>query len=151
MYISYGELPTDKDVQDVTVGPAPAWYRPSGTMFPPGFPGGYYGSYGDREGEAEVNPVEVIQDLKFKQEMPRSIPPAAARYTDINPLSPLFRATGAKYGFGNFGETTPSGIITAFGNVINGIIRSPIVILLLISSIAGIYFLFIKPKHAPAS
>jgi hypothetical protein len=149
MYVNYGELPVDKDVQDVSVGPAPAWYRPSGVMFPVGFPGGYrgygnYENYGDREGEAEVNPVETIQDLKFKQEMPKTVPPAAARYTDIDPLSPLFRNTGAKYGFGDFGQ---AGFITAFGNAI----RSPIVLLLLIGSVAGIYFLYIKPKHSPVS
>jgi hypothetical protein len=60
----------------------------------------------------------------------------------------MFRATGAKYGFGDLGQT---GLITAVGNAIHGIVSSPITILLLISSLVGIYFLFIKPKHAPAS
>jgi hypothetical protein len=67
--------------------------------------GNYFGDYerlGDREEETEVNPVEHLLDLKFGQEMSKDIPKEAGRYTGVDPISPLFRASKSKYGFGDF-------------------------------------------------
>ena len=65
----------------------------------------YFNGMGDREAETEVNPIEVLEDLKLKQQMPNNIPLIANRYTVIDPLSPMFRANRPKYGYGEF---TPS-------------------------------------------
>jgi hypothetical protein len=62
---------------------------------------------GDQE-EAEVNPVDVVNDLRQNQEMPPAIPLIANRYTAIDPLSPMFRADRPKYGYGDYGAFTPS-------------------------------------------
>lgn len=97
----YGELPSDLTEQDETLGPPPAWFHatPTGAAYWGGSYPGFYG-LGDREGEVEVDPVEELRELKFKQEMLKSIPKVAHRYTGIDPLSPMFRAKKAKYGFG---------------------------------------------------
>jgi hypothetical protein len=101
----YGDLPTDKDVQDPTLGPPPSWFRTldpvvdpyflDQAMYSPQFEG-----LGDRPEEIEVDPVEQLQELKFKQEMSKKIPMQALRYTDVEPLSPMFRRRKAKFGFG---------------------------------------------------
>jgi len=111
MYI-FGELPSDLEDMDESLGPPPAWFRPEigivrpdqaywGSQQPYGY--GYgYGGFG-REGgeEVEVNPVEELQNMKLKQELNKKIPLVANRYTDIEPLSPLFRDRKKKFGFGN--------------------------------------------------
>lgn len=57
---------------------------------------------GDREEETEVNPIEVLQELRLKQEMNKAIPLIANRYTSIDPVSPMFRNHRPKYGYGDF-------------------------------------------------
>lgn len=111
MYM-YGELPSDLDEMEESLGPPPAWFRPEqGITNPqqaywaqtPQY--GYgYGGLGDRESEMEVNPVEGLRDLKYQQEMNKKIPIVANRYTEIDPLSPLFRDKKAKFGFGELGS-----------------------------------------------
>ena len=100
----YGELPSDLESMDETLGPPPAWFS---TFYSRGIGGNTFspqayasGTFGDREAEIEVNPVERLQELKYKQEMSKKIPAIASRYTDIQPLSPLFREHKAKYGSG---------------------------------------------------
>ena len=108
MYL-FGELPSDLEEIEESLGPPPSWFRPQQGIIsqqqaywrPQYVP---YGGLGEREGEIEVNPVEELHDLKFKQEMNRKIPKVANRYTDINPLSPLFRNKKAKYGYGGLGS-----------------------------------------------
>lgn len=104
----FAELPSDLDVQDETMGPPPSWFPArhyvSSNLDPSLFPWyspAFYG-LGDREQEVEVNPVEILQELKFKQEMPKKIPVIASRYTEIDPLSPMFRQYRPKYGYGDF-------------------------------------------------
>jgi hypothetical protein len=108
----YGELPSDLDEIEESMGPPPAWFRPEQGITSPQQayyaqqaqqPYAFYG-LGERESEMEVNPVEGLQNLKYEQEMNKKIPVEANRYTEINPLSPLFRDKKAKFGFGNFGE-----------------------------------------------
>ena len=108
MYI-FGELPSDlTDIQE-SLGPPPAWFRPESGITTPEQASAAYYSYpqaygfrglGDREVEVEANPVEELQELKFKQEMNKKIPVEANRYTTVNPLSPLFRDKKAKFGYG---------------------------------------------------
>lgn len=104
MYI-YGELPEDVEEQDTTLGPPPAWFQMQGPAIDPSIYTGdayspqFYG-LGDREEEIEVNPIEELQNLKFKQEMNKKIPSQANRYTEVDPLSPMFREKKAKFGFG---------------------------------------------------
>jgi len=126
MYI-YGELPSDLDEQDTTLGPPPPWFHASSQINPMsqaywnypeiaypniGYPNmaypeaGFYG-YGDREKEIEVNPVEELQELKYKQELNKKIPKVAYRYTNISPISPMFRDKKAKYGYGQIEKKTP--------------------------------------------
>jgi hypothetical protein len=103
----YGELPSDLDEMEESMGPPPAWFRPEQGITSPQQayyaqqPYAFYG-LGDRENEMEVDPVEGLQNLKYKQEMNKKIPVEANRYTEINPLSPLFRDKKAKFGFGEF-------------------------------------------------
>jgi len=110
----YGELPSDLIDQDETLGPPPAWFysttMPASTPY--GFPT-FYG-LGDREGEIEVDPVEQLRDLKFKQEMSKNIPKEANRYTNIDPLSPMFRNSKAKYGYGGLsgGESMGGAVLS---------------------------------------
>lgn len=52
--------------------------------------------------EVEVNPIDIVNELKENQEMPKGIPLIANRYTTIDPLSPMFRADRPKYGYGEF-------------------------------------------------
>lgn len=114
MYI-FGELPSDLNVQDESYNPPPpAWFRPESGITTPEQASAAWYSYpyaargffglGDREGEIEVNPVEELRELKFKQEMNKKIPIEANRYTKIDPLSPLFRDKKAKFGYGGIGE-----------------------------------------------
>lgn len=100
MYV-YGELPSDLTDIDETLGPPPAWFTTvsAPVMSPYGYP--MY-QFGDRPEEAEVNPVEQLQKLKYDQEKNKNIPKIASRYTSIDPLSPLFRDDKAKYGFGTW-------------------------------------------------
>ena len=99
----FSDLPTEDWLHmEETLGPPPSWLQMSTTS---ATPGGYmqhnYSGLGEREEEAfEVDPVEKIQEMKFKQEMSKRIPIQAARYTEVNPLSPMFRARKAKFGFG---------------------------------------------------
>ena len=95
----FGELPSDLTEMQESLGPPPAWFRPESGITTPEQASAAYYSYpyayaqgnlsglGDREAEIETNPVEVLQDLKFKQEMNKKIPIEANRYTTINPLS----------------------------------------------------------------
>lgn len=103
MYV-FGELPSDLRDQDATLGPPPAWFQTAnvGTSSFPywAYSHGFYG-LGDREEEIEVDPVEQLRDLKYQQELSKRIPKIAYRYTDIDPLSPMFRDKKAKYGFGD--------------------------------------------------
>jgi len=105
----FGELPSDIDDMDDTLGPPPAWFRseqsyvnPSSYYYTPGY-NTFYG-LGDREQEPEANPIEELQELKYKQELNRKIPSVAYRYTAIDPLSPMFRDRRTKYGYGGLGE-----------------------------------------------
>lgn len=115
-HLSFNELPGDLNVQDETLGPPPSWYAMDTVMHDPAAylpyylrPGFYQqtmGSYetysfGDREEEIQVNPVEQLQNLKYQQEMSKKIPKEAGRYTGVDPLSPMFREDKAKFGFGN--------------------------------------------------
>lgn len=123
MYL-FGELPSDLRDQDTTLGPPPAWFQTtnSGTSSYPywAFSHGFYG-LGDREGEVEVDPVETLRELKFQQELSKKIPKIAYRYTDIDPLSPMYRDRKAKYGFG---EGAKSGIpIWVWGLVAFAVIK----------------------------
>jgi hypothetical protein len=113
---TYGELPSDLTEMEESLGPPPAWFRPESGITTPeqasaayySYPRAYYG-LGEREAEIEVNPVEELQDLKFKQEMNKKIPVEARRYTTINPLSPMFRDKKAKFGYGGLGNFNGSG------------------------------------------
>jgi hypothetical protein len=110
---TYGELPTDIEDMEESMGPPPAWFRPEigittqaqalayGANPYYGYGYGGLGNLG-REGgeEVEVNPIESLQEMKFKQELNKKIPRVANRYTDIQPLSPMFRDKKKKYGFG---------------------------------------------------
>lgn len=96
MYRRFGELPGDLDTQDDTLGPPPPWFQ----MIKPFINLSGYKHLGDREREAEVNPVEHLQELKFSQEMNKEIPTQASRYTGIDPISPFFRTETQKFGFG---------------------------------------------------
>jgi len=126
----FAELPSDLDTQLEAGVPPPAWFPVTGVITTSFNPELYRGSYspqfngvdpsygristsinpflagqfygmGDQE-EAEVNPIEIVQDLKLNQQMPSAIPQIASRYTNINPLSPMFRADRPKYGYGEF-------------------------------------------------
>lgn len=96
MYSYYGELPTDLNMQEDTIGPPPAYFRPSGTFF--------YGLGNANMGNS--NPFQILNNLKVKQEWPSSIPPVAGLYTKIDPLSPMFRSERPTYGFGDLTSTT---------------------------------------------
>lgn len=121
----YGELPSDLNTQDDSLGPPPSWFRPESGVTTPeqaaaswySYPYAYYartgtlGRLGDREQEIEVNPMEELRALKFNQELNKKIPVQANRYTKIDPLSPLFRDEKAKFGYGSYtlgevGEST---------------------------------------------
>lgn len=112
--LNFSELPGDLNVTDETLGPPPAWFRPEEKTKYWGLP--YYFPFlsglGDKEAEVEVNPVEALENLKFKQEMPKKIPSAAFRYTNIDPLSPMFRSDRARYGYGEFTFDKKAGILT---------------------------------------
>ena len=104
MYI-FGELPSDLDQIEESLGPPPSWFRPEQGIVSPQqayWQPQYvpYGGLGEREEEIEVNPVEQLRDLKFKQEMNRKIPKIASRSTNVDPMSPLFRDKKAKFGYG---------------------------------------------------
>jgi len=97
----FADLPSDWEKQDETLGPPPAWFRPeyhhpASYYYPnysygyPGYPINFYG-LGDRPQEVEVNPVEELMEIKYKQELNKSIPNKAYRYTSIDPVSPMFR------------------------------------------------------------
>jgi hypothetical protein len=101
----FSELPSDLNDMNETLGPPPAWLN---TFYSNGIdPGAYYGGqfsgFSDRPTEVEVNPVERLKELEYNQEMNKRIPSVANRYTNIEPLSPLFRHHKAKYGFGAWG------------------------------------------------
>lgn len=96
--MSYGELPSDLDKITETMGPPPPWYDSLQRLIP-GSGYQFYG-LGDREGEVEVNPREELEELKYNQEMDKDIPTEASRYTTVDPLSPMFRGSRAKYGYG---------------------------------------------------
>jgi len=140
MYQYYGELPSDINIQDDTVGPPPAFFRPSGLIF------NGYGESKTIEASKDlskdkshraikkdkvpvktikpttqkivrrkivaprvgprINPVKIIHHLKYNQEMPSNIPSVATRYTEVSPLSPMFRSDPPKYGFGEFNIST---------------------------------------------
>ena len=112
----FGELPSDLEEMEESLGPPPAWFRPESGVTTPeqaaaawySYPNAYatrsfYG-LGDREQEVEVNPVEELRSLKFKQEMNKKIPVEANRYTKIDPLSPMFRDKKAKFGYGELSD-----------------------------------------------
>lgn len=145
----FSELPSDLDDQLQTLGPPPAWFPVTGVLtttidpsnlrwYSPQFNGADpsgsivstsldpYNQYGDAE-EIEVNPIEVLAELRQNQEMPNDIPMIANRYTVIDPLSPMFRADRPKYGYGEF---TPS--------------DTKVLIKLLIGAAAIYYFLLRK-------
>lgn len=125
----FGELPSDIDDIDISLGPPPAWFRPESGIYSasqyyyPSYSSSFYG-LGDRGEEIEVNPVEELEELKYKQELSKKIPSIAYRYTSIDPLSPMFRERRAKYGYG---EVTPKKAMLP----------------LLIAALA-IYFLFLR-------
>jgi len=100
MYV-FGELPSDLTEIDETLGPPPAWYRSGAGIYSPQVVYPHFYGLGDREEEIEVNPVEQLRALKFKQEMNKRIPVEANRYTEIDPISPMFRDKKAKFGFGD--------------------------------------------------
>jgi len=111
MYL-FGELPSDIEDIDESLGPPPAWFRPESGIYsasqyyyPSSYSSSFYG-LGDRGEEIEVNPVEELEELKYKQELSKKIPSIAYRYTSIDPLSPMFRERRAKYGYGGLGEQT---------------------------------------------
>lgn len=91
MYQYFGELPTDLNMQEDTIGPPPAYFRPSGVFF--------YGL--DGFGDHRPNPLKILRNLKTKQEWPGTIPPVAGLYTKIDPLSPMFREDRPTYGYGD--------------------------------------------------
>jgi len=104
----FADLPSDLEEMGTTLGPPPSWFSTfysSPDVYTGQAPGyysqGFYG-LGDREEEIEVNPVEQLQELKYKQEMLKRIPKVAARYTTINPLSPMFRTNRPKFGYGSW-------------------------------------------------
>ena len=108
---SFGELPTDIEDMEESLGPPPAWFRPEHGITNPAqmyYPQYFYGGLsglGDRESaEIEVNPVEGLQELKYNQQRNKKIPLQANRYTEINPVSPLFKDKKAKFGYGNWGN-----------------------------------------------
>lgn len=126
MYL-FGELPSDLEEIEESLGPPPAWFRPGqGIVTPQQVYWSQYSTYGlgEREEEIEVDPVEKLHDLKFQQEMNKRIPKIAGRYTNIDPLSPLFRDKRAKFGYGGlrgFGEfTTKNKILLVIAIVIIG-------------------------------
>ena len=90
---------------DSTLGPPPSWFSTFYSSGSPitgqasGSPYSFYG-LGDREEELEVNPIEQLQELKYKQEMLNRIPKVARRYTTIDPVSPMFRTNRPKFGYG---------------------------------------------------
>lgn len=136
MYM-YGELPSDLEDTEESLGPPPAWFRPEHGITSPEQammqqPYYLYG-LGERQSEIEVNPVEGLQDLKYKQEMNKKIPVEANRYTDINPLSPLFRDKKAKFGYGGLGALNNGGL-GALGNFGDGSLATNIVYLAISAS-----------------
>jgi len=127
------ELPSDLNDQLPSLGPVPAWFPVTGvlttsidpshlrwyssqfngsdpsasivsTSIDPFWASQFHG-IGDRESEIEVNPIEILDELRLNQQMPKNIPLIANRYTNIDPLSPMFRENRPKYGYGDF---TPS-------------------------------------------
>lgn len=126
MYV-FGELPSDLEEIEESLGPPPSWFRPEQGITNPqqaayyANPYAFYG-LGDRESEMEVNPVEGLQELKYKQEMNKKIPVEANRYTNIDPLSPLFRDKKAKYGFGDFTTTNKIMLVIAVVAIISSVV-----------------------------
>jgi len=92
------ELPSDLRIQYQPQGSPPSWFKTFGPYF---YPGLY--------GLGDLSPTQVLQNLKYNQEMPSTIPWVANRYTKIDPLSPMFRSDIPKYGFGD--TTTTQSII----------------------------------------
>lgn len=98
-----GDLPTDLREMGKTMGPPPPWFTP------------FYSSQAEAElfsnrdyifGGTNMSPkqgINLIEELKFNQEMPSKIPAVARRYTEIEPLSPFFRENRRKYGYGDWG------------------------------------------------
>jgi len=111
----FSDLPSDLDDQLPASLPPPAWFPVTGVLTTTVDPRIWYSpqfyGLGDREEEVEVNPVEVLEELKLKQEMPEKIPLIANRYTKIEPLSPMFRANRPKYGYGDFTPTDTKNLI----------------------------------------
>lgn len=110
----FAELPSDLEDMDDTLGPPPSWFSTfySGGSAAPSNPytQGFLG-LGDREGEIEVNPIEQLQELKYKQEMLKRIPKVARRYTNIDPVSPMFRTNKPKFGYGNWGPLKKNNLL----------------------------------------
>jgi hypothetical protein len=98
----FSELPEDLTTQEETVGPPPSWLQiPATAVSPVSYLQQSYSGLGEREEEEfEVDPIGKLRDLKFKQEMAKAIPIQASRYTEVSPLSPMFRARKPKFGFG---------------------------------------------------
>jgi len=128
--MSFSELPSDLDDQLPAGVPPPFWFPITGVLtttfdpsrlkwYSPQFSGGdpsasiistsidpfwtsQFHGIGDRESEVEVNPIEILDELRLNQQMPKNIPLIANRYTNIDPLSPMFRENRPKYGYGDF-------------------------------------------------
>lgn len=106
-----GELPQDIYKQDETLGPPPRWFNRKlwrwpgmmSTSYPFHFFSGLGGS-------------DLVKKLTSNPELPRGVPAVAARYTSIDPVSPLFRKDLSKYGFG--GTSMPSRTILVVSAVI---------------------------------
>lgn len=131
--MNFSELPSDLNDQIDTLGPPPSWFPVTGVIttsidpsslrwYSSQFNGGdpsasivrtslspyLYSHYGDAE--EVVNPQEILAELRDNQEMPSNIPLIANRYTEIDPLSPMFRAHRPKYGYGGLGQFEPEDI-----------------------------------------
>lgn len=123
---SFSDLPSDLNDQLETGLPPPFWFPVTGVIttainpaffhgadpttvinsMTPGRPINWASQFGDREEETEVDPIEILDSLKLNQEMLSTIPAVANRYTEIDPISPMFRANRPKYGYGGLGEFT---------------------------------------------
>jgi hypothetical protein len=138
----FSELPSDLNDQLPAGAAPPAWFPVTGVIttsynpsqfYSPQFNGAdpsravvstsidpfyisqFYGM-GDQE-ESEINPVEIVDELRLNQEMPPAIPLIANRYTKIDPLSPMFRADRPKYGYGDFTPADTTNLLKLLAGV----------------------------------